>query len=30
VRALREAAGGPAARHPQWPGPAAHEASASR
>jgi hypothetical protein len=30
VRALREAAGGPAAGHPQWPGPAAQEASASR
>jgi hypothetical protein len=30
VRALREAAGGPAARYPQWPGPSAREASASR
>jgi hypothetical protein len=29
VRALREAAG-PAAGHPEWPGPAAREASASR
>jgi hypothetical protein len=30
VRALRDAAGAQAARHPQWPGPAAQEASASR